>query len=88
MKKEMRHFYEIPVMVQFRDPRWEFCDGEDGSERSWIYGIGYHDVIICGCCGVAFDIEELLEDAEAAGIDLQYRELPWRDIKNEIKGEF
>ena len=39
-------------------------------------------------CGVAFDIEELLEDAEAEGIDLQYRELPWHDIKNEIRGVF
>ena len=87
MAKEMRHFYEIPVMVQFRDPQWELCAGEDESERPWICGIGHHDVIICGCCGSALDIEELLEDAEAAGIDLQYRELPWIDIKDEIRGD-
>jgi hypothetical protein len=88
MAKEMRLFYEIPVMVQFRDPQWELCDGEDESERPWICGIGHRDVIICGCCGSALDIEELLEDAEAEGIDLQYHELPWIDIKDEIRGDF
>ena len=88
MVKEMRHYYEVPVMVQFRDPQYELNVGEDESERPWICGIGHHDVIICGYCGAALDIEELLDDAEAAGVDLQYCELPWIDIKDEIKGDF
>lgn len=85
MTKEMKHFYEIPVMVRFRDPQWESGIGEDENDRPWIGGIGYHDIIICGCCGAALDIEELFDDAAEAGIDLQYDELPWIDINDEIR---
>ena len=71
-------YYGTPCQVRF-------YEAASGLYRG---GIAIHDYIICGCCGSALDIEELLEDAEAAGIDLQYHELPWIDIKDEIRGDF
>lgn len=42
-----------PVQVKFYDYYME----------EYHFGIAYDDVIICGCCGGAFEISEILEFA-------------------------
>ena len=58
----MKTYYELPTMVKFEDP-----DGEN----EWLYGIAYHEEIICACCGSVFDIAELNEDG------LEIAEMKW-----------
>lgn len=69
----MNMFFTKPTQVKFL----VLTDDEN-----YIGGIGYHDKVICGCCGYAFDINELLKDNPNAII-----ELPWIDINKEILGE-
>ncbi len=52
-------------------------------------GIAYKDEIICGCCGVVLSIDELIKDAEKAGVhwDDAIIELEWIGIEEAIRGE-
>ena len=80
--------YENPMQVKFLD----FDATLEYGEPYWTGGIAYSDFIICGCCGVLCDIEELYEEFEenkeeflALGIEepiVVYKE--WVDISDSI----
>ena len=73
-------YYEHPVQVKY----W------DAGKEEYIGGIGYHDFIICGCCGKACSIAEIVKEGEEiAHIDEDEAiiELDWLDISCEIIGE-
>ena len=53
---EGKTYFSIPTQVRVEDP-----DNADG----FVYGIAYHDVLICACCGGTFDLEELNSDGLA-----------------------
>lgn len=61
-------FFDKPTQVKF-------YDGED-----WNYGIAYHEIIICGCCGGIFEIDDVL----ASGHSIE--QLTWIPLNEEIKG--
>jgi hypothetical protein len=75
-------YYGTPCQVRFVD-----CDGPDNINV--CYGIAYKDEIICGCCGAVLSIDEIIKDAEKAGVhwDDAIIELEWIDISESIKGE-
>ena len=62
---EKRFKFNLPTQVKFLD-----FDGDDDGKPVWLGGIAYQDVIICGCCGTAIDLEEFWED--------------WHDLKDEF----
>lgn len=70
----MKKFFESPVQVKFRVD--EETMKEEG--RAYLFGIAYHNEIICGCCGGVFEVEECEEIVE-------YEE--WTDIEDGIGGE-
>ena len=47
------NYFSVPTQVKF----WDDC-----GER-YFGGIAYRDEIICGCCGINFDISEIYESA-------------------------
>lgn len=67
---EGKTYFSAPTQVRIENP-----DANDG----WSYGIGYHNVFICGCCGGVFELEELDEDG------LEIIELDWVDISESIR---
>ena len=67
MKK--KYFYDIPTQLKIENP--------DTGE--WIYGIGYHDVFICACCGGAMKLDEINEDG------LAIHEMSWADFSETIR---
>lgn len=69
--EKRKYFYDLPTQLKVEDP--------DGAEESYIYGIGYRDEFICGCCGGVFELEELNEDG------LEIIELDWVDISETIR---
>ena len=71
-------YYETPVQVKFYTT--------DNEIRG---GIAYHDFIICGCCGLIFPIQEIVDDAKKDGIhfDDAIVEMEWVDIEDGILGE-
>lgn len=73
----MELYYDHPVQVRF----WDVQD--------YIGGIAYHDYIICGCCGQAIFIKEILEEAKNHSLtaDEAIIELSWINISDEISGE-
>lgn len=62
----MGKFYDVPTQVRFFDPETSRIEA----------GIAYRDVIICGCCGGTFEINEVQN----------IEELPWISLKDEILG--
>ena len=75
-------YYPTPTQVRF-------YDGNNPNEIVWHGGIAYQDFIICGCCGLVFPIQEVIDDAEKDGVhwDDAVVELEWFDIEDAIKGE-
>lgn len=65
----MKTYYYEPTMVKFEDP------DNDG----WLYGIAFHDEIICACCGGIFEIVDLNSDG------LQIVDLDWVSFEDCIK---
>lgn len=68
-------YFDTPVQVAFYD-----ADGDH-----YVGGIGYHDTVICGCCGGVLTVDEIMEfvPENTAGIII----LPWVDISQEIIGD-
>ena len=76
-------YYGTPCQVHFVD-----CG--DPNNINTCGGIAYHDYIICGCCGVVLKIDDIIKDAEKAGIhfdDAVVEYGDWVDISSEIMGE-
>ena len=75
-------YYGTPCQVRFVD-----CG--DPNNITISYGIAYKDEIICGCCGAILSIDEVIKDAEKAGVhwDNAIIELEWIDISENIRGE-
>ena len=71
-------YYGTPCQVKFYE---DF-------EKQYRYGIAYHDEIFCGCCGLIYKIENIIGNAERAGIhwDDAIIELEWIDLSDIIKG--
>ena len=67
-------YFEHPVQVAFYD----------GDGNHYVGGIGYHDKVICGCCGGELTVDEIMEfvPENTAGIII----LPWVNISQEILG--
>lgn len=62
-------YFEKPTQVKFLDR----------DNNRWVGGIGYHDEIICGCCGGILETD-VFADYEVITYD-------WMDISDEIIGE-
>ena len=87
----MKHYYEKPTQVKYRDPDYELMNEETEEDRPWIAGIADGEYVICGCCGALIELADLFEVAEGDDdnepFDLQFEELPWTDINEVIIGE-
>lgn len=70
MINEGKTWFSKPTRLKVEDP-----DNEGG----YLYGIGYHDVFICACCGGVFELDEINEDG------LAIETLDWVDFSLEIK---
>jgi hypothetical protein len=71
-------YYAHPVQVRY----W------DTGRQRYIGGIGYHDVIICGCCGKACSISAIIDEAHRYNqmdADVAIIEMDWLDISRAIK---
>lgn len=67
--------FDYPTQVKFWDDFGE-C---------WLGGIGYDDVIICGCCGGEVKIKEIYGRAPKEVVEpIQVHS--WVNISNEIMG--
>ena len=75
-------YYGTPCQVRF-------IDLGDPNNPTMCGGIAYKDEIICGCCGTVLSIQEIINDAEKAGVhfDDAIIELDWIDIDQEIIGQ-
>ena len=72
-------YYAHPIQVRY----WDTC------RQQYIGGIGYHDVIICGCCGKACSIDAIIDEAakySKLDADKAIVEMEWIDIHQEILG--
>lgn len=70
-------YYAHPVQVRY----W------DTGRQRYIGGIGYHDVIICGCCGKACSIDAIIDEAmkySKIDADRAIIEMSWIDIHQSI----
>jgi hypothetical protein len=81
MRKAPMHnvYYTHPVQVKY----W------DTDLKKYVGGIGYHEVIICGCCGKVCSIAEIIDEAEKyykMDPDKAIIEMNWIDISQEIIG--
>ena len=73
----MKHF-NCPTQVKFYD----------AEINRWRGGIAYGDEIICGCCGGILSIDEVLADAEEAGISQGIESYDfWLPFSEEIIGD-
>ena len=74
-------YYGTPCQVRFID-----CG--DPNNITTYYGIAIEDHIICGCCGAVLLIDDIIKDAERAGVhwDDAIVELEWIDLSDIIKG--
>lgn len=71
-------YYAHPIQVRY----W------DTGRQEYIGGIGYHDVIICGCCGKACSISAIIDEANRYNqmdADVAIIEMDWLDINQAIK---
>ena len=55
MINEGKTWFSVPTQVKVEDP----------NNGGYLYGIAYHDVFICACCGGVFGLEEINEDGLA-----------------------
>lgn len=72
-------YYNHPVQVRYWDTGLE----------QYVGGIGYHEYIICGCCGKLCSISEIIEEAakySKLDADKAIIEMEWIDVSNEIIG--
>jgi hypothetical protein len=72
-------YYAHPVQVRY----W------DTGRQRYIGGIGYHDVIICGCCGKACSIDAIIDEAakySKIDADRAIIEMEWLAIDQPIIG--
>lgn len=72
-------YYNHPVQVRYWDTGLE----------QYVGGIGYHEHIICGCCGKLCSISEIIEEASKYSkldADKAIIEMEWINISNEIIG--
>ena len=72
-------YYAHPVQVRY----W------DTGRQKYIGGIGYHDVIICGCCGKACSIDTIIDEAakySKIDADRAIIEMEWLAIDQPIIG--
>lgn len=72
-------YYAHPIQVRY----W------DTGLQKYVSGIGYHDVIICGCCGKACSITEIIDEAAKyckMDPDKIIIEMEWVDINQTILG--
>lgn len=73
----MKSYYDWPTQVRFYVP-------DDGG--SYCGGIAYHDEIICGCCGIAFSIRDVIDSTPDALLPI--REIDyWQNISPDIMDE-
>ena len=73
-------YYAHPIQVRY----W------DTSLQKYVSGIGYHDVIICGCCGKACFIAEIVDEAAKyckMDPDKAIIEMDWVNINQAILGQ-
>lgn len=73
-------YYAHPIQVRY----W------DTDLQKYVGGIGYHDVIICGCCGKACSIAEIIDEAVKyckMDPDKAIIEMDWIDINQKIIGQ-
>lgn len=73
-------YYFHPVQVRY----W------DTGLQKYVGGIGYHDVIICGCCGKVCSIAKIIDEAAKyckMDPDKAIIEMDWIDINQEIIGQ-
>lgn len=76
-------YYGTPCQVRF-------YDGNNPDDVVWHGGIAYHDYIICGCSGAILKIDDIIKDAEKAGIHFEDAVVEygdWVDISEFIKGK-
>lgn len=59
-----------------------FYDGDD-----MCSGILHGKHIICGCCGGVFEVDEVIDNARAAGKNAIEMFGTWVDVSDEIKGD-
>jgi len=72
MINEGKTWFSIPTQVKVEDP---------DNENDFLYGIAYHDVFICACCGGVFELEEINEDGLAIEPFFDF----WADFTESIK---
>ena len=71
-------YFNKPTQVVFADP---------DNPGEWLAGIAYSDVIICGCCGGVFEIEDVVDCAKEDGIkNAIHKYYDWTDLADEIAG--
>ena len=68
-------YFGTPTQVAFRDPH---------DENAYLYGIAYKDIIICGCCGGTFRIEQIC-DINADDNQPFYIAGEWKDMTHYMK---
>lgn len=85
----MKGLYEYTPLYYGTPCQVRFVDYGDPKNITTSYGIAYKDEIVCGCCGAVLSIDEIIKDAEKAGVhwDDAIIELEWIDISENIKGE-
>ena len=72
------NYFGVPAQVKF----WDYC-----GER-YFGGIAYRDEIICGCCGINFDISEIYESApDTLDNDPIVVVNGWKNLSDKICGE-
>lgn len=79
----MKLYYNNPVQVRFADPGEVFDDGIPLDDATVLGGIAFHECVICGCCGVTWDLDEFTEEEWN---ELGFEELNWVNINEEIRG--
>ena len=68
--------FDKPTQVIF----WDY------DEEKWIAGIAYGSIIICGCCGSVFEIEDVNTCAPDEIVN-PIKTLSWVNISGEIAGD-
>ena len=66
-------FYDVPTQVSFLPSEADLIDTYD-----LLFGIAFGDIIICGCCGAVFEVNEC---------DI-FEDLPWVSVSDEIRGDY
>jgi hypothetical protein len=85
----MKGLYEYTPLYYGTPCQVRFVDCGDPKNITKCGGIAYQDFIICGCCGAILKIDDIIKDAEKAGVhwDDAIVELEWINISESITGE-